>query len=85
MYLKTVKHLLRMFSSLGPGQLEISPSKKDNIYARKSHYRQKDFSKVQSEKKNKNVLKENVESDEELVCWTSYQSNAPLNNQLKFP
>jgi len=43
MYLKTVKHLLRLFSSLKAGQLEISPSKKDNIHAWKSNYRQKVF------------------------------------------
>jgi len=38
MYLKTVKHLLRLFLGLKEGQLEISPSKEDNIYAWKSHY-----------------------------------------------
>jgi len=31
-----VKHLLGLFSSLNAGQLEISPSKKDNIYAWKN-------------------------------------------------
>jgi len=31
----------RLFSSLKPSQLEISPSKKDNIYACKRHNRQK--------------------------------------------
>jgi len=40
MYLRTVKDLLRLFSSLEAGQLAISPSKKDNIYAWKSHCRQ---------------------------------------------
>jgi len=39
MYLKTVKHLQRLFSGQETGQLEISPSKKDSIHARKSHYR----------------------------------------------
>jgi len=43
MYLKTVKYILRPFSGLRAGQLEISPSKKDNIYAWKSHHRQKFF------------------------------------------
>jgi len=38
MYLKTVKHLLKLFSGLKAGQLQVSPSKKDNIYAWKSHY-----------------------------------------------
>jgi len=42
---------MRIFSSLEAGQLEISPSKMGNIYARKSHYRQKTFLNVQSEKK----------------------------------
>jgi len=42
-HLKTVKHLLRLFSGLKAGQLEISLSKKDNIYAWKSHYRQNIF------------------------------------------
>jgi len=28
---------------------------------------------VQSEKNEKGKLKEEVESDKELVCWTSYQ------------
>jgi len=37
MYLKTVKHLLRLFSGLKAGQLEISPSKTNIIYAWKSH------------------------------------------------
>jgi len=36
--------VLRLFSGLKAGQLEISLSKKDNIYARKSHYRQNIFS-----------------------------------------
>jgi len=43
MYIMTVKHLLRLFSGLKAGQLEISVSKKDNIYAWKNHYRQKSF------------------------------------------
>jgi len=43
MYLKTVKHLFRLFLGLKAGQLEISPSKEDNIYAWKSHYRQNIF------------------------------------------
>jgi len=41
--LKTVKHLLRLFSRLKAGQVEISPCKKDNIYARKSHYADKKY------------------------------------------
>jgi len=44
MYLKTVKqHLLWLVSGLKAGKVEISPSKNDNIYAWKSHYRQKIF------------------------------------------
>jgi len=39
--------------------------KNDNIYASKCHYRQ--IFKVHREKKKKGILKENVESDEELV------------------
>jgi len=38
-----VKQLLRLFSGLKAGQLEISLSKKDNIYVWKSHYRQNNF------------------------------------------
>ena len=38
-HLKTVKHLLRLLSGLKAGQLKISLTKKDNIYAWKSHYR----------------------------------------------
>jgi len=41
-HLKTMKHL-RLFSGLKAGQLEISLSKKDNVYAWTSHYRQKIF------------------------------------------
>jgi len=36
MHLKTVKNALRPFSSLKAGQLEILPTKKDNIHAWKS-------------------------------------------------
>jgi len=43
MYIMTAKHLLRLFSGLKAGQLEISLSKKDNIYAWLSHYRQNNF------------------------------------------
>jgi len=68
MYLKTVKHLLGLFSGLKAGQLEISPSKKDYIYAWKSHYRQKFFFFQVQSKKTKDKLKEKVKSDEKLVC-----------------
>jgi len=63
-----VKHLLRLFSGLKAGQLEISPSETENFHAWKSHYRQKLSFLVRSKKKKKGKLKEKVESDEELVC-----------------
>jgi len=68
MYLKTVKHLLGLFSGLKAGQLEISPSKKDyimhgKVITDKSFF----FFQVQS-KKMKDKLKEKVKSDEKLVC-----------------
>jgi len=58
---------LRLFSSLKAGQIENSPSKKDNIHAWKSHYRQK-VCMYKVRKRRKAMLNEKVESDEELVC-----------------
>jgi len=57
-----VKHPLRLFSGLKAGQLEISLTKKDNIYVWKSHYRQNIFLST-SEKQKKGKLKEKVESE----------------------
>jgi len=55
MYIMTVKHLLRLFSGLKAGQLEISLSKKDNIYARLSHYRQNNFLSIKWETQERQV------------------------------
>jgi len=58
MHLKTAKHLLRLFSGLKAGQLQISLIKKGNIYAWKSHYRQKIFLSTKWETEERQVERE---------------------------
>jgi len=82
MHIMTVKHLLRLFSGLKAGQLEISLSKKDNTYAWRSHYRQNNFLCVKWETKERQVERT---SNQIRNLFVEPVTNAPLSNQLNFP
>ena len=59
MYLKTVKHLLSLCSSLEAGQLKISPSKKGQYFCTDKSLQAKSFLKsTKWEKEERHVKKE---------------------------
>jgi len=69
-------------SGLKAGQLEIPLSKKDNIYAWKSHYRQNIFLSTKWETEERQVERK---SNQIRSLFVEPVTNAPLSNQLKFP